>query len=167
MAGFWTRSPEQKEAWLKVREASTERKAARVAARVGRTESRHALKSWRVFHPAEPRMNVAATARNWPSSKQGMTPCGPVAGSVAEFANEDAHKAWTATRLVGDVAALGAWAALAGRKNKGSAAINLTFPNGVVKSYTVRPDPHALKAANHYVTEFNALSAQLEKELDV
>lgn len=151
--------------------AKVDAKAARTpeqktAEKAEKKAGKAALRSWRVLHPAETRLNVAATARLWPSSTMGETKYGPVAGASAELFNADAHKGWTATRVVGGVATLGTSAALAGRKNKGHAAINLTFPNGDVQglSYTVKPDASALRCANQYVTAFNALSAQLEKE---
>ncbi|MFG2895377.1 hypothetical protein [Streptomyces sp. NPDC048248] len=70
----------------------------------------------------------------------------------------DAHKAWTATRLIGGVASSGLSLPF-GRKNKGAAAINITFADGTAKSYTVKPGP-ALGKANKYVTAFNALAAK-------
>lgn len=137
----------------------------KAADRGAKKEGKKDLRSWRMAHPAELHLNAAGTARPWPSSERGVTKHGEVAGAKAEFVNDDAHKAWTATRLVGGVATLGASAALTGRKNKGHAAINLVFPNGAVQSYTVKPDAHTLKAANQYVTAFNALSVQLVGEI--
>lgn len=142
------------------RNRTPEQKAAEKRAK---KQGKKDLRSWRVLHPAEGRMNAAATARPWPNSERGVTKYGEVAGATAELFNADAHKGWTATRLVGGVATLGASAALAGRKNKGAAAINLLFPNGELKSYTVKPD--ALKYANQYVTAFNSLSGQLMREI--
>ncbi|WP_329472726.1 hypothetical protein OIE75_29710 [Streptomyces sp. NBC_01723] len=40
----------------------------------------------------------------------------------------------------------------------------MTFGNGAAQTYTVKPEPSYLKAANQYVTAFNALAAQLAEE---
>ncbi|WP_406390023.1 hypothetical protein [Streptomyces sp. NBC_00887] len=40
----------------------------------------------------------------------------------------------------------------------------MTFRNGAVQTYTVKPEPSYLKAANQYVTAFNALASQLDQE---
>lgn len=42
--------------------------------------------------------------------------------------------------------------------------INVTFGNGAAQTYTVKPDPSVLKAANQYVNAFNTLAAQLAAE---
>jgi hypothetical protein len=121
------------------------------------------LKTWRDGHPAESTMNMAAMMRSWPTSKFGQTSLGPLLGAHAEFVNAGAHKAWTATRLVGGVATGGA-SLVAGRKNKGAAVINVTFGNGAAQTYNVTPENGTLRAANKYVTAFNALAAQLANE---
>ncbi|WP_234354583.1 SHOCT domain-containing protein [Streptomyces sp. NRRL WC-3618] len=128
-----------------------------------RKADKDALKDWRKLHPTEKTMNTAAMMRLWPSSKFGMTGQGPVLGGQAEFVDAGAHKAWTATRLAGGVAT-GGLSAVAGRKNKGSAVVNLTFGNGAAQTYNVTPDSTALRAANQYVNAFNALAAQLDNE---
>ncbi|HWM38650.1 MAG TPA: hypothetical protein VNS49_16175 [Streptomyces sp.] len=167
MTSFWTRTPEQRDQAEKAKAERAERtekaKAARAERRAEHKAEREALKAWRQEHPAEKEMNSAAMMRMWPSSERGVTSLGPVAGAQAEFFTADAHKAWTATRLVGGAVTMGASLA-AGRKNKGAAAINITFPNGVAKSYAVKPDSTSLQAANQYVTAFKALSAQLLAE---
>ncbi|MGW4731672.1 hypothetical protein ACWEQC_21320 [Streptomyces shenzhenensis] len=104
--------------------------------------------------------------RSWPSSKFGETTIGPVLGGQAEFVDAGAHKAWTATRLVAGAATLGASAAVTGRKNKGAAVINVTFGNGAAQTYNVTPDSTTLRAANQYVTAFNALAVQLASEAE-
>ncbi|WP_432252655.1 hypothetical protein [Streptomyces sp. HNM1019] len=144
-----------------------QRKEARAEAerrRQVKQEEKDRLRAWRAEHPAEPTLNRAAMPHLWAKSEYGQTHFGPVAGGSAEFFNAGAHKAWTATRLVGGAMTLGASAALTGRKNKGAAAINVTFGNGAVQSWTVKPDATALKAANQYVLAFNALAQQLVAE---
>ncbi|MFF3928251.1 hypothetical protein [Streptomyces hirsutus] len=144
--------------------AKAEKKQEREQAAAQRRAEADALKEWRSIHPAEKTMNTAAMLKLWPSSKRGVTALGPVKGGSAEFINAGAHKAWTATRLIAGVATAGVTAAAAGRKSKGAAVINLTFGNGAAETYTVKPEPAYLKAANQYVTAFNALAAQLEQE---
>ncbi|MGI5218276.1 hypothetical protein [Nocardia sp. CA-290969] len=122
------------------------------------------LKQWRATHPAEKTLNLAALLHPWPSSRQGVTRCGPVRAGTAELFDAGAHKAWTATRLAGGVATLGGSAALMGRKNKGVAALSIQFGNGAVESYTVKPDKTALRDANTYVAAFNTLATQLAAE---
>ncbi|KFG02575.1 hypothetical protein IQ62_01165 [Streptomyces scabiei] len=141
-----------------------EKKQKREAAAAEFRAERDALKEWRRAHPAETTMNNAAMFKLWPSSTKGVTHLGPVKGGSAEFVNAGAHKAWTATRLVAGVATAGMSAAATGRKNKGAAVINVVFGNGAADTYTVKPDPSVLKAANQYVTAFNALAAQLAAE---
>ncbi|MFG2308839.1 hypothetical protein ACGFS9_09185 [Streptomyces sp. NPDC048566] len=140
----------------------------KAAARAARREVQHseeaALKTWRAAHLAEKELNQAALLHLWPRSRQGMTPLGPIQGGSAEFFDADAHKAWTATRLIAGATTMGTAAIAAGRKNKGAAAINIRFGNGAVQSFTVKPDPTSLRAANRYVTAFNALAAQLATE---
>ncbi|MFD7295509.1 SHOCT domain-containing protein [Streptomyces sp. NPDC059897] len=128
-----------------------------------RLADKEALKAWRKQHPAEKTMNSAAMMHLWPSSKFGITSQGPVLGGQAEFIDAGAHKAWTATRLAGGVAT-GGMSALAGRKNKGAALINVTFGDGSAQTYNVTPDSANLRAANQYVNAFNALAAQLANE---
>jgi acetoin utilization deacetylase AcuC-like enzyme len=144
--------------------AKAEKKKQRDEAAAQRAADKAALKEWRSAHPAEATMNMAALMKMWPSSKMGVTALGPVKGGTAEFVNAGAHKAWTATRLVAGVATAGMSAAATGRKNKGAAVINITFGNGAAQMYTVKPEPSYLKAANQYVTAFNALAAQLDQE---
>lgn len=141
-----------------------EKKQQRDEAAAQRRAERDRLKEWRRAHPAETTMNMAAMLKMWPSSTMGETPLGPVKGGSAEFVNAGAHKAWTATRLIAGVATAGVTAAATGRKNKGAAVINVTFGNGAAQTYTVKPEPSYLKAANQYVTAFNALAAQLAEE---
>ncbi|HET6358797.1 hypothetical protein [Streptomyces sp.] len=124
-----------------------------------RLAEKQALKEWRSKHPAESTMNLAATMRSWPSSKFGETALGPVLGGNAEFVDAGAHKAWTATRLVGGVASLGTSAVLAGRKNKGAAVINVTFGNSAAQTYNVSPEPSTLRVANQYVNASLACTA--------
>lgn len=143
-----------------------ERKQQREEAAAQRQADKSALKEWRRTHPAETTMNMAAMLKMWPSSQIGQTALGPVKGGSAEFVNAGAHKAWTATRLAAGVATMGVSAAATGRKNKGAAVINVTFGNGAAQTYTVKPEPSYLKAANQYVTAFNALAAQLAEEED-
>ncbi|MFF1834883.1 hypothetical protein ACFVXE_11855 [Streptomyces sp. NPDC058231] len=139
------------------------RRQERDAANVRRQEEKQALKDWRSSHPAEPTLNSAAMLRIWPSSKFGETSAGPILGGHAEFVDAGAHKAWTATRLVGGVATGGA-SLLAGRKNKGASVINVTFGNGAAQTYSVTPESTTLRMANQYVNAFNALAAQLARE---
>ncbi|GGY16877.1 hypothetical protein GCM10010358_80620 [Streptomyces minutiscleroticus] len=141
-----------------------EKKQQREEATAQRQAGKDALKEWRRSHPAETTLNTAAMLKLWPASKMGETPLGPIKGGSAEFVNAGAHKAWTATRLIAGVATAGVTAAATGRKNKGAAVINVTFGNGAAQTYTVKPDPSYLKAANQYVTAFNALAAQLAEE---
>jgi hypothetical protein len=143
-----------------------QRKQQRQEAAAERAAQRDAVKQWRLAHPAEKTMNTAAMLKMWPSSTMGVTTLGPVQGGSAEFINAGAHKAWTATRLIAGVATAGVTAAATGRKNKGAAVINVTFGNGAAQTYTVKPEPAYLKAANQYVTAFNALAAQLAEEDD-
>ncbi|MER7967691.1 hypothetical protein ABTX35_01510 [Streptomyces sp. NPDC096080] len=157
---MFSRDPQKAEARRVAREAKRQE---RQEAAAQRQADKDALREWRAAHPAEAMMNLAATMRAWPTSKRGETSLGPIAGAHAEFVNAGAHKAWTATRLVGGVATGGA-SLVAGRKNKGAAVINLTFPTGAVQTYNVTPESGTLRAANQYVTAFNALSAQLATE---
>ncbi|MFI6655241.1 hypothetical protein ACIBL8_06975 [Streptomyces sp. NPDC050523] len=122
-----------------------------------------ALTAWRATHPAEKTLNAACMLRPWPGSKFGETPRGPILGGHAEFVDAGAHKAWTATRLVGGVATDGAPLA-AGRKDKGAAVINVTFGNGSAHTYDVTPESTTLRMADQYVTAFNALATQLADE---
>jgi hypothetical protein len=147
-------------------EQKAQRKQQRQEAAAERAAQRDAVKAWRDAHPAEKTINMAAMLKMWPSSTMGVTALGPVKGGSAEFVNAGAHKAWTATRLVAGVATMGASAAATGRKNKGAAVINVVFGNGAAQTYTVKPEPAYLKAANQYVTAFNALAAQLAEEDD-
>lgn len=144
--------------------AKAEKKQQRQAAAEQRRADAEALKEWRNAHPAEKSLNTAAMLKLWPSSKMGMTALGPVKGGSAEFVDAGAHKAWTATRLIAGVATAGVSAVATGRKNKGAAVINVTFGNGAAETYTVKPEPAVLKAANQYVTAFNTLAAQLAEE---
>lgn len=146
--------------------AKAEKKQQREEAAAQRRADADALKEWRAAHPAEKTLNTAAMLKLWPSSKMGVTSLGPVKGGSAEFVNAGAHKAWTATRLIAGVATAGVTAAATGRKNKGAAVINLTFGNGAAETYTVKPEPSYLKAANQYVNAFNTLAAQLAAEDD-
>lgn len=141
-----------------------ERAKARAEAAAKAKMDKLALKGWRVDHPAETTLNKAASLRPWPTSERGVTKYGPVKGGQAEFINAGAHKAWTATRLVAGAATLGASALATGRKNKGAAMIAITFGNGAAQTYEVKPDKAVLVAANAYVTAFNALAAQLDRE---
>ncbi|MFR0354134.1 hypothetical protein [Streptomyces sediminimaris] len=138
--------------------------AARAVAREAHQAEKAALKVWRDAHPAEKELNQAAFLRLWPCSRYGITNLGPVQGGSAEFFNAGAHKAWTATRLAAGAVTMGMSAAATGRKNKGAAAINITFGNGSVQSFTVKPDSTSLNAANRYVAAFNVLAAQLAAE---
>lgn len=140
-----------------------ERRRLRDEAAAKRQAEKAALHEWRLLHPAESTMRTAAMMRMWPTSTFGETALGPVLGGHAEFVNAGAHKAWTATRLVGGVATGGA-SLVAGRKNKGAAVINVTFGNGAAQTYNVTPENSTLRAANQYVTAFNALAAQLAYE---
>lgn len=146
--------------------AKAEKKQQREEAAAQRRADTEALKEWRAAHPAEKTLNTAAMLKLWPSSKMGVTQLGPVKGGSAEFVNAGAHKAWTATRLLAGAATLGTTAVATGRKNKGAAVINLTFGNGAAETYTVKPEPAYLKAANQYVNAFNTLAAQLAGEDD-
>lgn len=144
--------------------AKAEKKQRRDEAAAQRAAEKTALREWRSAHPAEATLNTAAMLKMWPSSKMGITSLGPVKGGSAEFVDAGAHKAWTATRLIAGVATAGVTAAATGRKNKGAAVINVTFGNGAAQTYTVKPEPSYLKAANQYVNAFNALAAQLAQE---
>src|SRR5437868_371666 len=73
-----------------------------------RKVEKEALAEWRATHPAEKTLNTACMMRAWPTSKFGETSLGPILGGHAEFVDAGAHKAWTATRLVGGVATGGA-----------------------------------------------------------
>jgi hypothetical protein len=158
---MFKRDPEKAAQRRLQREQKKQARAEYAAQRLARKQD---LRQWRAAHPAESTMNLAATLRSWPSSEFGETPHGPVAGGHAEFVNADAHKAWTATRLVSGVATAGMSAAVTGRKNKGAAVINVTFGNGAAQTYKVTPESSTLRAANQYVTAFNALAAQLAAE---
>ncbi|NUK84537.1 hypothetical protein [Streptomyces lunaelactis] len=158
---MFKRDPEKAAARQAERE---EKRKGRAEAAAQRQAEKDALKGWRRPHPAETTMNFAAMLHLWPTSKYGETGIGSVLGGQAEFVNAGAHKSWTATRLVGGVATLGTSAVLAGRKNKGAAVINLTFGNGAAQTYSVTPESGTLRAANQYVTAFNALAAQLAAE---
>ncbi|REE62139.1 hypothetical protein BX257_4752 [Streptomyces sp. 3212.3] len=160
---MFKRDPE-KVAQKEARKAEKRRQREEWAAQ--RQAEKEALAAWRSAHPAEKTLNTAAMLRMWPSSKFGETTLGPILGGQAEFINAGAHKAWTATRLVAGAATLGVSAAATGRKNKGAAVINITFGNGAAQTYNVTPDSTALRAANQYVTAFNALAAQLANEAD-
>ncbi|MFI0777748.1 hypothetical protein [Streptomyces sp. NPDC021212] len=138
-------------------EKSAARQARRELARADAARKRRAkqeekarLRAWRAEHPSETAMNRAAMLHMWAKSEYGETSFGPVAGGSAEFFNAGAHKAWTATRLVGGAMTLGASALATGRKNKGAAAINVVFGNGAAQSWVVKPDAADLKAANQY-----------------
>lgn len=146
--------------------AREQKRQARAQRADERGAARDALKEWRHAHSAEVTLNIAAMLKAWPSSKMGETSLGPILGGSAEFVNAGAHKGWTATRLVAGAATLGASAALTGRKNKGAAVINVTLGNGAAQTYTVKPEPSYLKAANQYVNAFNALAAQLAAEAE-
>jgi hypothetical protein len=158
---MFSRDPE-KTAQRQARRAEKRRQREEWAAK--RQTDAQALAEWRTAHPAEKALNTAAMLKAWPTSKLGETPLGPILGGTAEFVDAGAHKSWTATRLVAGAATLGASAAVTGRKNKGAAMINLTFGNGAVQTYAVTPEPSTLRAANQYVTAFNALAAQLGAE---
>jgi len=158
---MFKRDPE-KAAQREVQKA--ERRRLRDEAAAQRAADKEALKEWRRAHPAEGTLNMAAMLKTWPSSKFGETTLGPIRGGSAEFVNAGAHKGWTATRLVAGAATLGASAVATGRKNKGAAVINVTFGNGAAQTYNVTPDSTNLRAANQYVTAFNALAAQLDSE---
>ncbi|MGQ5640898.1 MULTISPECIES: hypothetical protein [unclassified Streptomyces] len=158
---LFNRDPEKAAERAAVRE---ERRLQRQAAADQRAQERLELKRWRDDHPAEVTLNQACMMRMWPSSKMGQTSMGPVRGGRAEFVNAGAHKAWTATRLIAGAATMGASAAATGRKNKGAAMINVVFGNGAAQTYKVTPESATLRAANQYVTAFNALAEQLEQE---
>ncbi|WP_109036424.1 hypothetical protein [Streptomyces rubrogriseus] len=154
-------------------ERAAEREAKRAEKRQQREEwaakrkaEKAALAEWRQTHPAEKTLNQACMMHLWPGSKFGQTDLGPILGGHAEFVDAGAHKAWTATRLVAGVATMGVTAAATGRKNKGAAVINVTFGNGAAQTYNVKPESATLRAANQYVTAFNALAAQLAAEAD-
>lgn len=144
--------------------AREERRSQHRAAADKRAQERFDLKKWREGHPAEVTLNQACLMRSWPSSKMGETGMGPIRGGRAEFLNAGAHKAWTATRLIAGAATLGGSAAVTGRKNKGAAMINVQFGNGAAQTYKVTPEAATLRAANQYVTAFNALADQLDAE---
>lgn len=157
---MFSRDPEKAARRQAEREEKRQQRAEQAAARQAEAQ---ALNEWRRAHPAERTLNAAAALRAWPKATRGQTPLGPVQGGSAEFVNAGAHKAWTATRIVGGLATGGATLA-AGRKNKGVAVINVTFGNGAAQTYNVTPENSTLRAANQYVTAFNALAAQLNAE---
>ncbi|MGC5562825.1 hypothetical protein ACPYPG_08280 [Streptomyces sp. FR-108] len=134
------------------------------ARRDEKREAKRALIRWREAHPAENTMRGAAMFKPWPSSEYGITRFGPVLGATAEFFNADAHKGWTATRLVAGAATLGTSAFLTGRKNKGAASVVIVFANGDVRSFNVTGDSTNLIAAKQYTVAFNTLAAQLAAE---
>ncbi|MFF4860034.1 hypothetical protein ACFY2N_34735 [Streptomyces rubiginosohelvolus] len=158
---MFSRDPQKAAAKAAQRE---EKRQTRLSELDARRADKGALKDWRTRHPAEKTMNRAALLTMWPSAKMGVTPHGPVKGGSAEFVDAGAHKGWTATRLLAGGVSMGIAAAATGRKSKGAAVINVTFGNGAAQTYTVRPEPSHLKAANQYVTAFNALASQLEQE---
>jgi hypothetical protein len=160
---MFSRDPEKAARRQAEREEKRQQRAELAAARQAEAQ---ALAEWRAAHPAERTLNAACMLRDWPKVTRGVTALGPVLGGTAEFVNAGAHKGWTATRLVAGAATLGATAAVTGRKNKGAAVINLTFGNGAAQTYTVTPETSTLRAANQYVTAFNALAAQLAAEAD-
>jgi hypothetical protein len=108
------------------------RDVAKQEAKVERAADKAALHAYRDAHPLEKQLNQAATLKMWPSATLGRTRLGPISGGHAELFNADAHKAWTATRL-GAGAATGGMSLVAGRKNKGAAAINVAFGNGAAQ----------------------------------
>jgi hypothetical protein len=61
---------------------------------------------------------------------------------------------------------MGVSAAATGRKNKGAAVINITFGNGAAQTYNVTSASATLRAANQYVTAFNALATHLAAEAE-
>lgn len=149
------------------REARRAEKRRQREERVAKAQAeKEALAEWRRNHPAEKTLNSACAMHLWPNSKFGETALGPILGGHAEFIDAGAHKAWTATRLIAGAATLGASAVATGRKNKGAAVINVTFGNGAAQTYNVKPDGVTLRAANQYVTAFNALAAQLASEAE-
>jgi hypothetical protein len=160
--GMFSKDPEKAAQRDARRAEKRQQREERAAARQAEAQ---ALAEWRRAHPAERTLNAAATLRAWPSSKFGETPLGPIRGGTAEFVDAGAHKAWTATRLVGGLATGGA-SLVAGRKNKGAAVINVTFGNGAAQTYNVTPESSTLRMANQYVTAFNALAAQLANQAD-
>lgn len=139
-----------------------ERRARRERAAAERATQREALRAHREKYPVEKQLNQAATMRLWPSATMGTTGYGPVKGASAELFNADAHKSWTATRLIAGAATLGSSAALTGRKNKGAAAITITFADGTVRTFKVVPE--ALQQAHTYVTAWNSYAEQLDQE---
>ncbi|MEU6820886.1 hypothetical protein ABZ921_09670 [Streptomyces atriruber] len=131
-----------------------------------RKEKAAAHAAWLHKHPAEKALNSAAgLLRGWPQSNRGISTTGhPVKGGKAEFMNMDAHKAWTATRLISGAATLGVTTLAAGRKNKGMAVINIVYGDGFVETHQVKPEPQHMMDAPKYVTAFNALAEQLAQE---
>ncbi len=122
------------------------------------------LAAYRAAHPLETQLNRIAMLHLWPKASHGQLSNGPVSGAHAELFNADAHKAWTATRLMSN-ATLGVASGglmMSGRKNKGIAQINVQVANGSVTSCTVKPKD--LGAASKYVTTLNAYAAQLAAE---
>jgi len=142
-----------------------QRAADKAARRDEKDATKADLQSYRSVHPLEKQLNSAGMLKMWPSAKAGLTRYGPVRGGHAEFFNADAHKAWTVSRL-GAGAVTGGFSLLGGRKNKGAAAINIVFGDGSAQSFNVTPDTMTMRAANRYVTTFNAYAAQLDGEAE-
>lgn len=80
-------------------------------------------------------------------------------GSHAELFTDNPHKSWTATRLAAGVVTGGQSMLLAGRRNKGTAVVHITFGNGSVQSFNVKPEN--VGRASMYVHAFNALASSL------
>jgi membrane protein involved in colicin uptake len=144
--------------------AAGQKDSAKASAAKGKAAAKADLAGYRAAHPLESQLNKAAMMHLWPKATHGSFPSGPVRGAHAELFNANAHKGWTASRLASNATAGVASGGLlgTGRKNKGSAQINIQLANGVVLSHGVKPQD--LAAASRYVMSLNAYSEQLTAE---
>jgi hypothetical protein len=144
-------------------QAREQRQARLEAAKLTRQLLRAQRQQWLQEHPQEGRVNATRGLNGWPQVNLGQTAYGSIAGAHAELWNADAHKGWTATRLISNatlgVATGGLMAT--GRKSKGAAAINVTYADGMVQTFDVKPQ--ALAQANRYVAAFNAYASSLSQ----
>lgn len=127
-------------------------------------EDKRELAAYRRTHPLEVQLNKAASMHLWLKASHGRTSAGPLKGAYAELFNANAHKEWTASRLVSNatIGVASGGLGMTGRKNVGQAQITIQLASGVIKTFKVKPQD--LAAANRYVHAFNAYADQLVKE---
>lgn len=105
------------------------------------------------MNATEIKLNIMGAHFWLPPIRAGRTRAGLVHGGHAEVQYAGLHKSWTATRLLGAVATLGASTVL-GRKQKGSATLVVTYGNGAVRVRRLKAQE--LAAAQGYAAEFTA-----------